>query len=126
MPVKGLAAHPGYAATGLMGTGRNTGNTSDRMRFTATIMQAVFAAIGQPASLGALPTLMAATADLPGSTYVGPSGLLQFKGHPRVVDACRLAHDREAQRRMWEISERATEVTFLDGEPSLDRPSVAG
>ena len=85
LPVKGLAAHPGYASTGLVGTGRNTGNTSERVRFTATIMQAVFAAVGQPASLGALPTLMAATADLPGSTYIGPSGLLQMKGHPRIV-----------------------------------------
>jgi NAD(P)-dependent dehydrogenase (short-subunit alcohol dehydrogenase family) len=115
VPVKGLAAHPGYSATGLMGTGRNTGNTGERMRFTATIMQAVFAAVGQPASLGALPTLMAATADLPGSTYVGPDGLLEFKGHPRIVNARKLAHDREAQRRLWEISEEATGVRFLDG-----------
>ncbi len=57
------------------------------MRLTATILQAVFAAVGQPAELGALPTLMAATADLPGSTYVGPDGLLQLKGHPRIVSA---------------------------------------
>jgi len=119
VPVKGLAAHPGYSATGLMGTGRNTGNTGERMRFTATILQAVFSAVGQPASLGALPTLMAATADLPGSTYVGPDGLLQFKGHPRIVSARKLAHDREAQRRLWEISEEATGVQFLD-ELSLD------
>ena len=49
-----------------MGTGRNTGNTGERMRLTATIMQAVFSAVGQPAEIGALPTLMAATADLPG------------------------------------------------------------
>ena len=115
VPVKGLAAHPGYAATGLMGTGRNTGNSADRMRFTATILQAVFAAVGQPASMGALPTLMAATADLPGSTYVGPDGLLQFKGQPRIVNARRLAHDRDAQRALWELSEKTTGVTFLDG-----------
>ena len=111
VPVKGLAAHPGYSSTGLMGTGRNTG---DRMRFTATILQAVFAAVGQPASLGALPTLMAATADLPGSTYIGPRGLLQMKGEPRIVSPRRLALDREAQRRLWEISEEATGVSFLD------------
>ncbi len=115
VPVKGLAAHPGYSATGLMGTGRNTGNTGEKMRFTATIMQAVFAAVGQPASMGALPTLMAATADLPGSTYVGPDGLLQFKGRPRIVNARRLAHDREAQQQLWETSEKTTGVSFLDG-----------
>jgi NAD(P)-dependent dehydrogenase (short-subunit alcohol dehydrogenase family) len=115
VPVKGLAAHPGYAATGLMGTGRNTGNTGERMRFTATILQAVFSAVGQPSSLGALPTLMAATADLPGSTYIGPDGLIQFKGQPRIVNARRLAHDRDAQRQLWELSEKTTDVTFLDG-----------
>jgi NAD(P)-dependent dehydrogenase (short-subunit alcohol dehydrogenase family) len=115
VPVKGLAAHPGYSATGLMGTGRNTGNTNEKMRWSASILQAVFAAVGQSASLGALPTLMAATADLPGSTYVGPDGLLEFKGHPRIVNARRLAHDREAQRRMWEISEEVTGVRYLDG-----------
>ena len=61
--MKGLAAHPGYSATGLMGTGRNTGNTG-RERWTADIMQAVFASVGQPSEMGAWPTLMAATADL--------------------------------------------------------------
>ena len=114
VPVKGLAAHPGYASTGLMGTGRNTGNTGERMRFTATILQSVFAAVGQPASLGALPTLMAATADLPGSTYVGPDGFLEFKGHPRIVNARRMAHDEDAQRALWELSEKTTGVCFLD------------
>jgi NAD(P)-dependent dehydrogenase (short-subunit alcohol dehydrogenase family) len=115
VPVKGLAAHPGYSSTGLMGTGRNTGNTRERLRWSATILQAAFQVAGQPPELGALPTLMAATADLPGSTYVGPEGLLQFKGHPRIVNARALAHDREAQRRLWEISEEATGVQFLDG-----------
>ena len=93
------------------------------MRWTATIMQAVFETVGQPAELGALPTLMAATADLPGSTYVGPSGLLQFRGHPRIVATRPLAQDREARRELWELSERATGVRFLDGasgEPGSD------
>ena len=114
LPVRGLAAHPGYTATGLMGTGRNTGNTGERMRWTATILQAVFEAVGQPSEMGAWPTLMAATADLPGSTYVGPSGVLQMKGPPRIVAARTLAHDRESQRRLWEVSEDATGVRFLD------------
>jgi NAD(P)-dependent dehydrogenase (short-subunit alcohol dehydrogenase family) len=114
VPVKGLAAHPGYAATALMGTGISTGSTAEKPSRTSTIMQAVFQTVGQPAEVGALPTLMAATADLPGSTYVGPSGPLQMKGYPRIVSPRRLAHDREAQRRLWQISEEATDVRFLD------------
>ncbi len=114
LPVRGLAAHPGYSATGLMGAGRNTGNAKEKVRYSATILQAVFEVAGQPPELGALPTLMAATADLPGSTYVGPSGLLQMKGHPRIVSPRRLATDRETQRQLWEISEETTGVRFLD------------
>jgi NAD(P)-dependent dehydrogenase (short-subunit alcohol dehydrogenase family) len=114
LPVKALAAHPGYSATGLMGTGYNTGNTRERLRFSATILQAAFELAGQPSSLGALPTLMAATADLPGSTYVGPDGPLQMRGYPRVVNPRRLARDPGAQRRLWQLSEEATGVRYLD------------
>jgi hypothetical protein len=38
-----------------------------------------------------------------------------MNGLPRVVHAPRLAQDEEAQRRLWEISEEATGVRFLDG-----------
>ncbi len=79
VPVRGLAAHQGSAAA-LRGAGRSTGNP--RQRWRATIMQAAVEVAGQPPGLEALPTLMAATADLPGSTYVGPDGPLQMKGHP--------------------------------------------
>ena len=115
VPVRGLAAHPGLSAIGLVGTGRSTGNTRGRLRMSATILQAAFEVAGQPPELGALPTLMAATADLPGSTYVGPRGLLHMKGLPRVLHPPRLARDEEAQRRLWEICEEATGVRFLDG-----------
>ncbi len=113
IPVKGLAAHPGYSATGLMGAGPGAGSPGQRP-LVATVLQSVFSSVGQPAEIGALPTLMAATADLPGSTYVGPSGPLQMSGFPRIVSPRRLAHDREAQTRLWEISEEATGVRFLD------------
>ena len=113
LPVKGLAAHPGFSATGLMATGQNTGNVRKRLRMTSSILQAAFEVVGQPPELGALPTLMAATADLPGSTYIGPSGPLQMKGYPRIVSPRRLALDREAQARLWQVSEEATGVRFL-------------
>ena len=48
---------------------------------------------------------MAATADLPGATYVGPSGLGEWRGLPQVITSSRLSHDADAQRRLWEISE---------------------
>ncbi len=103
LPVKALAAHPGYSATELMGKPGGLGGP---------IMAAATRLLGQPARLGVLPTLMAATADLPGSTYVGPSNLFQMRGLPKVVKPRRLALDQLAQRRLWELSETATGLRY--------------
>ncbi len=103
LPVKALAAHPGYAATELVG---KTGGPA------AGFMTAVTRLIGQPAAYGALPTLMAATADLPGGTYVGPRNLGQMSGLPKVVRARRLAYNERAAARLWETSEAATGIAY--------------
>lgn len=108
LPVKALAAHPGYASTGLMGNGRELDGRTLRGR----ILTAAFAVAGQKPEDGCLPTLMAATADLPGGTYVGPSGFLELHGAPRVVRASRVARDPEAARKLWEISEQVTGIRF--------------
>lgn len=101
LPVKGLAAHPGYAATHLLAYGQ-TLRASGR---ATSILDAAMRATAQSAEMGALPSLMAATADLPGSTYCGPSGPVELRGLPRVVRSTRRSRDPEAQRRLWEISE---------------------
>jgi NAD(P)-dependent dehydrogenase (short-subunit alcohol dehydrogenase family) len=108
LPVKVLAAHPGYASTHLVQTGVNAGGTKRH----AEIMQGVFGLLGQSAGDGALPTLMAATADLAGSTYVGPGGRGQMRGLPKIVQTTKLARDRDAQRKLWELSENATGVRY--------------
>ena len=103
LPVKGLAAHPGWAGTHLASNGR-FGRPSGG---AASILGAAMHAVGQSAAAGALPSLMAATADLPGATYCGPSGPVEMRGAPRVVSSSRMARDEDAQRRLWEISEEA-------------------
>ena len=55
---------------------------------------------------------MAATADLPGATYVGPGGLLEWGGRPQVVTSNKLSYDETAQRRLWELSEETTGITY--------------
>jgi NAD(P)-dependent dehydrogenase (short-subunit alcohol dehydrogenase family) len=109
LPVKALAAHPGYSATGLMHSRHSLAGSANA---ATRILEGAFTLLGQPAELGALPTLMAATADLPGSTYVGPDGPAQMRGTPRIVAPAKRAHDRDAQRRLWEISETATGVRY--------------
>ncbi|HEU4811017.1 MAG TPA: oxidoreductase [Nocardioides sp.] len=108
LPVKALAAHPGLSGTHLAANGqfgRSRGGV-------ASILDATMKAISQPADAGAWPTLMAATADLPGATYCGPEGLMEYRGTPRVVTSTKRSYDEDAQRRLWEISEQTTGISY--------------
>jgi NAD(P)-dependent dehydrogenase (short-subunit alcohol dehydrogenase family) len=102
--VSAHAAHPGYAATKLQGHSKNV---VDRL-----VMGVTNRVIAQSEEMGALPILYAATQDLPGASYTGPRGLQELRGHPaaagRAVPAC----DGDAARRLWEVSEELTGVTF--------------
>jgi NAD(P)-dependent dehydrogenase (short-subunit alcohol dehydrogenase family) len=102
-PLRSVAAHPGYAATGLQS---HTESIQDQIM---GLGNHVFA---QSAAMGALPTLFAATQDLPGGSYVGPDGLFEQRGHPHLVSMSGAARDEDAARRLWEVSEELTGVTF--------------
>jgi NAD(P)-dependent dehydrogenase (short-subunit alcohol dehydrogenase family) len=109
LAVTALAAHPGFAGTHLVANGR-FGRASGG---GASILDAAVRALSsQTPDAGARPTLMAATADLPGSTFCGPSGLGELRGPPGVVASSRRSHDETAQRRLWELSERATGISY--------------
>jgi NAD(P)-dependent dehydrogenase (short-subunit alcohol dehydrogenase family) len=108
MPVKALAAHPGFAGTHLAVNGQY-GRTSGGV---ASILDAAVKGVSQSAAAGAWATLMAATADLPGATYVGPSGLGEVSGAPHVVTSSSLSNDEEAQRKLWELSEAVTGIRY--------------
>ena len=62
--------------------------------------------------MGALPTLYAATEDIPGGSYVGPDGVLEQRGHPQLVGMSGAARDEESARRLWEVSEELTGVAY--------------
>lgn len=108
LPLMALAAHPGFAGTHLAANGQY-GRSSGGV---ASVLDAAIRAVSQSAAAGAWPSLMTATADLPGSTYCGPSGLAQFAGAPQVVTSNKASHDRIAQRRLWEISEQTTGIEY--------------
>lgn len=107
-PVRALAAHPGISATPLLANGQ-TGRSSGGL---ASILNGAVGAVTQPADQGALATLMAASADLVGGTFCGPSGFRQIRGLPRPVGSSALARDRDAQRRLWELSEATTGLAW--------------
>ena len=108
LPVTALAAHPGFAGTHLVVNGQ-LGRSSGGI---ANIVDAATKAVSQSAADGALPLLMAATADLPGATYCGPSGPFEGRGLPQVVGSSAQARDPEAQRALWELSERAVGLSY--------------
>jgi NAD(P)-dependent dehydrogenase (short-subunit alcohol dehydrogenase family) len=101
--VKSIAAHPGYAATNLQSA---AAPALDRLVMVFTNM-----VMAQSAELGALPTLYAATQpDVEGGSYIGPDGLGEFRGHPRVVSPNRQARDERVAARLWTVSEELTGV----------------
>jgi NAD(P)-dependent dehydrogenase (short-subunit alcohol dehydrogenase family) len=100
-----MAAHPGYARTNLQ--------FASPPWYEQLIMRVTNPVIGQSADMGALPALYAATVpDLPGGTFVGPGGFMEQRGHPKVVTAAGKAYDEQSWRRLWEVSEELTGVSY--------------
>ncbi|MEU4464104.1 SDR family NAD(P)-dependent oxidoreductase [Streptomyces sp. NPDC024017] len=98
------AAHPGAADTELQQ------NMSGLVRKGANLLQPLLA---QPASMGALPILRAATDPaVTGGQFYGPNGLAGTRGYPEVVTSSKKSHDTAAQKRLWAVSEQLTDVTF--------------
>jgi NAD(P)-dependent dehydrogenase (short-subunit alcohol dehydrogenase family) len=103
--VKSLAAHPGYSATNLQ--------TAAPPLIDRTVMRITNAIAAQSADMGALPTLYAATCPgLEGGLFIGPDGLGELRGHPRIVSPNRAARDEDVAARLWNVSEELTGVHF--------------
>jgi NAD(P)-dependent dehydrogenase (short-subunit alcohol dehydrogenase family) len=106
-PVRVTGAHPGWAATNLQSRSGN--------RLENGLMQLGNRLFAQDQGMGALPTLYAATADLPGNAYIGPDGRFELRGHPTPVGRSRAATDEETARELWRRSEQLTGVAFPSG-----------
>jgi NAD(P)-dependent dehydrogenase (short-subunit alcohol dehydrogenase family) len=103
-PVLATAAHPGYAATNLQfRSGRRS------LDIMSSIGNRLFA---QDEDGGALPTLYAATADIPGNGFAGPGGFMEQRGAPKLVGRRHTAQDAGVARRLWDVSEELTGVRF--------------
>ncbi len=97
------AAHPGGSRTEL------TRNLPPLLGAVTKLAEPLF----QPAEMGALPQLRAATdPGVIGGQYFGPDGFGEQRGYPVVVASTRVSHDTAAQKRLWTVSEQLTGVTF--------------
>jgi NAD(P)-dependent dehydrogenase (short-subunit alcohol dehydrogenase family) len=105
--VLATAAHPGYAATNLQ---------SHSQRRSLDLLMAISNRLfAQDENGGALPTLYAAVADIPGNSFAGPGGFMERRGAPKLVDRSGAARDMDVARRLWEVSEKLAGVRFPVG-----------
>jgi NAD(P)-dependent dehydrogenase (short-subunit alcohol dehydrogenase family) len=103
-PVLATAAHPGYAATNLQFHSERRS-----LDLLSTVGNHLLA---QDENGGALPTLYAAVADVPGNSFAGPGGFLEQRGAPKLVGRSGPAQDPDTAARLWEVSERLTGAHF--------------
>ena len=111
--VKALAAHPGYSRTNLQSTGANTGQKTLRGRLMRLLFIILNPIVAQSAAMGALPMLYAAVSpDAQSGKYYGPSGRGGMRGYPKRVESSDLSHDESIAKKLWEVSEELTGVSF--------------
>jgi len=101
--VRVIAAHPGYTATELQ-----------RTMPLSRMMNAMFAM--KPHD-GALPTMRAAVDPSADSgSYWGPSGWFEVGGPPARAEILARMKDDAVARRLWDLSEKLTGVSFHVGQ----------
>ncbi|HIY41783.1 MAG TPA: SDR family NAD(P)-dependent oxidoreductase [Candidatus Nocardiopsis merdipullorum] len=102
--VLSVASHPGYAATNLQSHGADP--------FTRKVALLANKVVAQSAWVGSLPTVFAATQDIDGAGYAGPGRMFGVRGAPTYAKRSAAAKDTEVARRLWEMSEEMTRVSF--------------
>lgn len=101
-----IAAHPGVSRTDLAYNGAGKNSVFGLARSWLWFMF-------QPAAQGALPTLFAATSpDAKGGAYYGPDKMGGLRGFPAPAPIAAAAKDSKIAKRLWEISERLTNLSL--------------
>jgi NAD(P)-dependent dehydrogenase (short-subunit alcohol dehydrogenase family) len=110
-----IAAHPGNSATNLVPASTDASGR----RVVGQMMTWGNQLISQSDAAGALPQLYAATMpDVIAGEYFGPDRFFQLRGHPTRVGSSTAARDDDAARRLWELSEDMTGVSYVWGTPA--------
>lgn len=100
-----VAAHPGVSKTNLFRFGADA--------WYAKLLLPAFSYFMQEADMGALPQIMASTAqNVKGAQYYGPNGFREMKGYPKLVKPNKSAYNVNDARKLWEVSEKLTGVKF--------------
>jgi NAD(P)-dependent dehydrogenase (short-subunit alcohol dehydrogenase family) len=108
--ITGMAAHPGWARTDIIGNGPAAGGL---LGVLWRIAKPVLLPLSPPVGPAAFPILLAATAsDARGGGYYGPTGRHEIKGPPGMASIPARALDGSAAASLWEASERLAGVRY--------------
>lgn len=109
----GRIAHPGWARTQLVVNGPGGGKKTPASWIVETGANLAFRWFGQSAACGAEPFLYASASQLAhDGCYYGPGGSGERTGKTELAIVPQSAQDPQIARRLWEVSERLTGVTF--------------
>jgi NAD(P)-dependent dehydrogenase (short-subunit alcohol dehydrogenase family) len=108
-----VASHPGYSATNLQTAGVSMGDPDALARFGEWSMRYLNRWVAQSAAMGALPSLLAATApSVKGGDYYGPEHLFGLRGYPVHASKPPQARNEAVAARLWALSEELTGVRY--------------
>lgn len=109
LSVIAAAAHPGYASTEL----QTKGAVMEGSRGKAWLFNLANRLVAQPAWMGALPVLYAATAEgVEQGDFYGPDGTFRMKGWPAPDQPSRKRINDADAEKLWALSEQLTGTTF--------------
>ncbi len=108
--ISAVAAHPGYADTHLQYVA-----AEQKQSKLEKIVMDIGALFAQPADMGSLPSLYAATmSDVDSGDYIGPGGFQQMRGYPKKVGCKSTARNEDTAGKLWNLSEQLTQVSYLN------------
>ncbi|MFT5645870.1 MAG: NAD(P)-dependent dehydrogenase (short-subunit alcohol dehydrogenase family) [Aureispira sp.] len=96
-------AHPGLSDTNL---GQHL------PKWAIAIASVITPLISHSAKAGAQPSLLAAVGAAKGGDYFGPAGFKEMKGKPGKAKSTSLSKDKEVAKKLWEVSEKLTGITY--------------
>lgn len=107
-----VACHPGFTHTNLASRGSG--------KPVSGLFGLLSKSFGQPALMGALPTLYAATSPaIRGGEYIGPDGKGGRKGYPKSDDHIDKLYQSDVSKELWTLSESMTGVHYEWTQPEF-------
>jgi NAD(P)-dependent dehydrogenase (short-subunit alcohol dehydrogenase family) len=100
-----VAAHPGVSNTNL------ARYLEDKLIFK--ILMPLMSPFIQEQDMGALPQIRASVDEhVKGGEYYGPGGFNEMKGFPVLVKSNAASHSLDDAKKLWEVSEKITGISF--------------